>query len=103
MGNRSKYYIMMCQKINPVRPAEEYLDRDKQENELRQVLGEVTGAEQITKNDVIIFGHNGVIMAGPQRFQFEQLLSTYAFLQSRHMFIGSILLRMLGMMDTLRE
>lgn len=101
--NRPKFYLMLAAKINPKKPVEDYLDRDKQENELRQVLGEVTGAEQITKNDVFIFGHNGIIVAGPQRFQYEQLLCTYAYLQSRHQFIGSVLLRMLGMMDTLRK
>lgn len=101
--NRPKFYLILCSKINPKKTAEEYLDRDKQENELRQVLGEVTGAEQITKNDCFIFGHNGIIVSGPNRFQYEQLLCTYAYLQSRHAFIGSVLLRMLGMMDTLRE
>jgi len=100
--NRPKFVLFFCQQINPKKPVEDFLDRDRQENELRQVLGEVTGAEQITKNDCFIFGHNGIIVAGPQRFQFEQLLCTYALLHSRHMFIGSILLRMLGMMDTLR-
>ena len=101
--NRPKFYLILCEQINPNKPAEEYLDRDKQENELRQVLGEVTGAENITKNDCLIFGHNGVVVAGPQRYQYEQLLCTYAYLQARHQFIGSILLRMMGMMDTLRD
>merc|ERR1711871_305189 len=101
--NRPKFYLLMCSKINPKKPVDDYLDRDKQENELRQVLGEVTGAEQITKNDCFIFGHNGIIVSGPNRFQYEQLLCTYAYLDSRHHFIGAVLLRMLGMMDTLRK
>lgn len=100
--NRPKFYILLCAAINPAKPAEEYLDRSNQENELRQVLGEVTGAENITKNDCLIFGHNGIIVSGPQRYQYEQLLCTYAYLSARHQFVGSILLRMLGMMDTLR-
>merc|ERR1711959_188797 len=101
--NRPKFYTILCEKINPYMPAEDYLDRSNKENELRQVLGEVTGAENVTKNDCFIFGHNGIIASGPQRFQYEQLLCTYGYLQSRHQFIGSVLLRMLGMMDTLRE
>ena len=101
--NRPKFYLLFAEKINPVRPVMDYLDRDRQENELRQVLGEITGAQQITKYDCFIFGSNGILAAGPNRFQYEQLLCIYAYLNSRHMFIGSILLRMLAVMDELKE
>jgi len=101
--NRPKFYLLFAEKINPVRPVMDYLDRDRQENELRQVLGEITGAQQITKYDCFIFGSNGILAAGPNRFQYEQLLCIYAYLNSRHMFIGSILLRMLAMMDELKK
>lgn len=101
--NRQKFYVIFAAKLNPSVPGEEYLDRDKRENELRQILGEVTSVHQITKNDVFIFGHLGLCVVGPSRFQFEQLVSVYAMLHSHHMFIGSMLLRMLAMMDELRK
>lgn len=101
--NRQKFYIIFAAKLNPSVPGEEYLDRDKRENELRQILGEVTSAEQIDKNNLFIFGHNGVCVIGPARFQFEQLLCVYAMLHGHHMFVGSVLLRMLAMMDQLHQ
>lgn len=101
--NRQKFYIIFAAKLNPSVSADEYLDRDKRENELRQILGEVTSVKQVTKNDMFIFGHNGICAVGPSRFQYEQLLCTYSMLHSHHMFIGSLLLRMLDMMDELHK
>jgi hypothetical protein len=72
--NRGKYNLIFADKIHPANgldPTFDYLDvnnymnRSDNENEVKQILSDITGAHLIGSTDVLIIGRGGLILAGP--------------------------------------
>jgi hypothetical protein len=61
---RAKYNLIMAQGINPVLSAAGYLDKENNENELKQVLGATRTAFDLggATSEVIIFGSEGLLL-----------------------------------------
>ena len=57
-SNRNKYNVVVSDAIHPKLPAKKYLDRGVFENELKQVLGEIYAAEDLSGEDIIIIGES---------------------------------------------
>ena len=62
--NRDKVNIILCDLIVPTMDAGLYMDGGEKENELKQVIGVTKVAYDISAEDVIIFGRNGILVAG---------------------------------------
>ena len=73
----------MSENIEPFLPAEEYMDREDNENELKQVLGDLHAAHDIGDDGVLIVGRDGLLVAGTNANDFEALLSCYLSLLCR--------------------
>eukprot|EP00001_Collodictyon_triciliatum_P167534 29600_3 len=72
--NRCKYNLLTCEAIDPKLNAEEYMDRGDNENELKQVIGDVLNCHNIGADDVLILGRDGLLFAGPNSRRHEELL-----------------------------
>ncbi len=59
-----------------------YLDGEDNENELKQVLGDTQGAYNLTPDDVMVTGKNGMLIAGPNSRKHEALLIQYLQVRS---------------------
>ena len=88
--NRQKFCFYMAETITPKLSAHHYLDGDSVEAEIRQLIGDTQHALDVTDNDVIIFGENGVIFAGPECTKHETLLVSYVMLRGREEFSFNI-------------
>ena len=86
-GNRDKINILTAEEITPKLPAEKYMDRGENENELKQVLGETRFAYDISEEDVIIFGNHGILLCGPNSKKHESTLFSYLSLTGKDIFI----------------
>ena len=81
--NRGKYNMIVAEHIEPFLPAEEYMDREDNENELKQVLGDLHAAHDIGDDGVLIVGRDGLLVAGTNANDYEALLSCYLSLLCR--------------------
>ena len=86
--------MFIAEKITPKLRALRYLDGDAIEAELKQVIGDVQHAFDITENDVVIFGTSGVLFAGPECIRHETLLLAYLALKSREDFVTNFFNRL---------
>ncbi len=76
-GNRSKVNLVIANEITPHLTAAEYMDRGSYENELRQIIGDTKAAYDISENDTLVFGANGMLVCGPHARLHEPLLCAY--------------------------
>ena len=95
--------MIMSENIEPFLPAEEYMDREDNENELKQVLGDLHAAYDIGEDGVLIVGRDGMIVAGANVNDYEALLSCYLSLLCRETFIRNYFTRTFIMDDLLNK
>merc|ERR1711988_582451 len=74
---RNKVNLLIANEITPHLTAEEYMDKGEYENELKQVIGDTKAAYDISEHDTLIFGANGLLVAGPNSRHHEPLLCAY--------------------------
>jgi len=89
--------------IEPKMEASRYLDKEDNECELKQVLGDTQGAFNLTPDDVMITGKNGMLIVGPNSKKHEDLLVLYLQLHSRNMFLKVFFTRTFVLGDELRR
>lgn len=88
--NRNKVNLIIANEITPHLTAEEYMDKGEYENELKQVLGDTRAAYDVTDSDTLIFGSNGLLLAGPNSRTYEPLLASYVQLLSMDLFAQNL-------------
>ena len=75
--------LIIANEITPHLTAEEYMDKGEYENELKQVLGDTRAAYDISEHDTLVFGSNGLLVAGPNSRHHEPLLCSYMQVHER--------------------
>jgi WD repeat-containing protein 35 len=85
--SRSKYSLITGKKITPKLPAKKYLDKSEMENELKQVLGEIISTHDLSEDDIIIIGQDGMLLLGPNCDRHEGLMIAYLTLLSHDLLI----------------
>jgi len=76
-NNRSKVNLVIANEITPHLTAAEYMDKGDYENEFRQIIGDTKAAYDISENDTLVFGANGMLVCGPHARLHEPLLCAY--------------------------
>jgi hypothetical protein len=100
---RDKFNMLIAEGIEPKMEASRYLDKEDNECELKQVLGDTQGAFNLTPDDVMITGKNGMLICGPNSKKHEDLLVLYLQLHSRNMFLKVFFTRTFILGDELRR
>lgn len=85
--SRNKFSLLTASGISPKVSAQEYLDRGEKENELKQVLGEIHAVYDLSAEDKILIGREGVLLIGPNANRHEPLIVAHIALLSRELFI----------------
>jgi WD repeat-containing protein 35 len=99
VAQRNKFNLITAAAITPRLPAAQYMDRAERENELKQVLGDILQCIDISEADVLIIGKEGTLLAGPSSKDFEATLVTYTALQSYHLFLSNLCVRIFVLDD----
>jgi hypothetical protein len=100
---RSKFNCIISAGIEPKKSAEEYLDKGEMENELKQVLGDLRSAHDLSKDDVIIMGNSGILVSGPHAQFYESILITYLSLLCREIFMKNYFIRIFVLNKSLQN
>lgn len=85
--SRNKFSLITATKISPNLKARDYLDRAEMENELKQIIGETHSVFDLSDDDKIIIGREGMLVLGPGWIEYEDLIITQLALLSRELFI----------------
>jgi hypothetical protein len=101
--NRSKYNMIIAEAIDPKLNCEEYMDRGENENEIKQVLGDIYSAHNIGADDVLILGRDGMLFAGPNSRKHEPMLQFYLSLFVREIFVRVFFVRTFVLDDLLKK
>ena len=56
--------MILAQTINPKMSASLFLDGKEHESEVKQILGDTFSSHDLSDNDVIIIGRQGLLVAG---------------------------------------
>lgn len=100
---RQKFVLYLAETVTPKLSAAHYLDGDSIESELRQLVGDTHYALDVTDRDVIIFGSDGILFAGPECARHEPLLVAYCALRSRENFVVALYRKLSAMKVSLRK
>jgi hypothetical protein len=68
-----------------------------------QVVGDTQAAFDITQYDTLIFGANGLLLAGPNSRTYEPLLCAYLQFISMDLFVRNLFNRIMGVLDDFKE
>lgn len=102
-ANRDKFNVILADAVTPKMPAEKYMDKEDNENELKQVVGDTHEAHDLTKDDLLVIGRHGILVAGPNCKKHEATLAAYLSLLSMDTFIRNFFNRMFVLDDTLKQ
>ena len=96
--NRPKFNLIIANEITPHLTAEEYMDKGEYENELKQVIGDTRSAFDISEHDTLVFGEDGILVAGPNSRHHEPLLCSFMALSGMEVFVRSVFRRLFIML-----
>lgn len=101
-SNRNKINLIIANEITPHLTAGEYMDRDDYENEFNQVIGETREAFDISEEDSLIFGSQGLLVCGPCARKYEPLLCAYLQFITLDLFLQNFFSRVWILNDDLK-
>lgn len=94
-ASRTKFNCIFAKEISPAVMAQGYLDGEDRENELRQVLGQCEWAHNLSTEDVVILGRQGILLAGPHVQRHEDYVQLACSLLTMKVFVKAIFARVL--------
>lgn len=100
--NRNKINLIIANEITPHLTAGEYMDKGEYENEFKQVIGDTKAAYDITEQDSLIFGSQGLLVCGPHARIYEPLLCAYLQFTTLDLFLQNFFSRIWILNDDLK-
>lgn len=100
--NRNKINLIIANEITPHLTAGEYMDKGEYENEFKQVIGDTRAAFDITEQDSLIFGSQGLLVCGPHARNYEPLLCAYLQFTALDLFLQNFFSRIWILNDDLK-
>jgi len=102
-GTRDKFNVVLAEMINPKMAANLYLDGKEHESEIKQVLGDTFSSHDLSDDDVIIIGRQGLLISGRGCARYEPLLISYMTMICRERFVKYFYARVFLMDESLRR
>jgi len=101
--NRDKFVCIIAERATPKLRAELYMDGEQYENELKQIIGATYNAYDLSEQEVIVFGSEGMIIFGPRTERHHKLLAAYAALQARSVYVKNVFSSCFALTDELKR
>ena len=92
-ANRNKINLIIANEITSHLTAGEYMDKGEYENEFKQVIGDTKAAYDISEQDSLIFGSQGLLVCGPSARNHEPLLCAYLQFATLDLFLQNFFSR----------
>ncbi len=103
---RMKFNCIIADEIKPAAGklvADQYIDKSDNENELKQVLGDIYAAHDLSRDDVVIRGRDGILLGGPSIMDHTTLITAFLGLLTRELFVRSFFVRTFVLDDSLKK
>ncbi len=101
--NREKYNFILAESIEPRPPAESFMDSEKNQMELQQVIGTVRSSHDLKGGEfLLVIGSSGMLLVGPKTSSIESTLIAYIALRSREMGMERFVNRLFHVGDSLQ-
>jgi len=109
-GAREKYVALVCSRLlcratgldQGGMEAAAFMDKEANENELKQVIGDTYAAYDLGPNLLLVTGKSGVLLAGPDARRYEAVILAYLGLMTRNLFMRSLFSRLFVLQDFLK-
>jgi len=101
--SRDKVNVILASEITPKLMAEQYMDKEDNENEIKQVIGDTDFAKDLTRDQVLVVGKQGMLIAGVGARKHEELIISFLSLKGRDLYVRNFFNRCLILEDTLRH
>jgi hypothetical protein len=95
--------VILATEITPKLMAEQYMDKEDNENELKQVVGDTDCAKDISKEQLLVIGKQGILIVGAGARMHEELIISFLSLKGRDLYIRNFFNRCLILEDTMRH
>ena len=103
---RNKFNCIIADELKPAAGklvADQYIDKGSNENELKQVLGDIYAAHDLSRDDVVIRGRDGILLGGPSILDHTELIIAFVGLLTRELFIRNFFVRTFVLDDMLKK
>ena len=102
--NRPKFTIAMCSELQPGQAkATDYQDGETQENEINQIVDIAYKFVDLTSDEKLILGTNGMILVTSRPEHFQPVLSFYGSLRGLQLFQATFFARLRKMWDRMKD
>ena len=109
-GAREKYVALVCSRLlcratgldQGDMEAAAFMDKETNENELKQVIGDTYAAYDLASDLLLVTGRSGVLLAGPDARRHEAVMLAYLGLMTRNLFMRSLFSRLFVLQDFLK-
>lgn len=78
------------------------MDKEENENELKQVLGDTHSAHDLSMTELLVIGRHGILVVGDNAERHAPTLVAYQTLMARSIFISNFYMRLFGLGETLK-
>ncbi|MHA1896792.1 MAG: hypothetical protein ACTSU2_05275 [Promethearchaeota archaeon] len=101
--NRQKYTIVLADEMYPQKDIDAYIDHERKENELKQILEYIEKHKQFKNGDKIFVGTSGTIIVSKNIKEVEPILVQFAFCRAIDVFINNYFIKMFGINDAIKN
>ena len=101
--SRDKVNVILASEMTPKLKAEQYMDKEDNENEIKQVIGDTDFGKDLTADQVLVVGKQGLLIGGAGARAHEELIVSFLSLKGRDLYVRNFFNRCLILEDTLRH
>jgi len=101
--SRDKVNVILASEVTPKLTAEQYMDKEDNENEIKQVIGDTDFGKDLTRDQVLVVGKQGLLIGGVGARAHEELIVSFLSLKGRDLYVRNFFNRCLILEDTLRH
>mmetsp|Transcript_29360 Transcript_29360/g.72630 ORF Transcript_29360/g.72630 Transcript_29360/m.72630 type:complete len:796 (+) Transcript_29360:1982-4369(+) len=101
--NRDKFNCIIADAIHPKMPAEKYMDKEENENEIKQVIGDTYSAHDLNADELIVLGKGGLMICGPNVLRHQASVIVYSGFKARSIFMKCVFNRCFMLADVLKR
>eukprot|EP00217_Crustomastix_stigmatica_P003168 CAMPEP_0183819664 /NCGR_PEP_ID=MMETSP0803_2-20130417/64255_1 /TAXON_ID=195967 /ORGANISM="Crustomastix stigmata, Strain CCMP3273" /LENGTH=906 /DNA_ID=CAMNT_0026064553 /DNA_START=199 /DNA_END=2916 /DNA_ORIENTATION=- len=101
--NRDKFNVIFAEAVSPKMFADQYMDKEDNENEIKQVIGDTYYGSDLSNSELLIVGKCGILITGAHSARHEPMALSYASFMARNIFMKSVFNRCFILADVLKK
>lgn len=100
---RQKYPVIISQEIQPYNDLTSYLDGERKENEIKQIIEYIENYKEFNNGDKIIIGTQGTIITSKNIKEIEPVIVQFAFARAITVFLNNYFSKIFSIIDEMKQ